>query len=401
MTTDLHTLVADADPIRGQSLLEPRSVEGERLWVDVTTDRVRPARRAGPLRHPVPVLAAAAAAAAAVAVVAIQLGPGIGGQPATSAAAQLQQIATNATNQPALSLGSGQWLSSEVKLEYTARVSAVGSTPTPGAQATVAATVKVWSSDAHQTCTSGTYGPAQFASPANQAAWQAAGLLTTPVVPQPDVRCELSLGTGSSAPSLAGGTGVMDVSTLPTDPSTLLHELETGTTGIPGIQDLGSSTSALSPAFERAEAILVGPTTGATPAINAALLQAIALMPGITMLGQTTTHSGTTGIGFSGPTARGQSVIVLDPTTGALLEARNIQDTTLEQAELDYVTPKGPFLSLGTTYEVTISWVDPVGTPRVVSSSALPAGAHPTAECANGVGAIPPATCSTTTGGPR
>jgi hypothetical protein len=392
MTTDLHTLVADADPIRDLSLPEPHSVEGERLWADITTGRVRPVRRAGPLRHPVPVLAAVAAAVA-VAVLVVQLGPGIGGQPVSSAAAELQQIAANATNQPTPSLGSGQWLSTELNLEYTAQISDVGSTPAPDAQATVVASVKVWSNDAGQACTSGTYGPAQFASPANRAAWQAAGLRDAPVS-QPVVSCALSLGS-SQSPSLAGGAGVIDASMLPTDPSTLLHELETGTTGIPEVDQLGSSASALSPAFERAEAILVGPTTGVTPAINAALLKAIAMIPGIKMLGQTTTHSGTTGIGFSGPTELGQGIIVLDPTTGALLEARNILDTALELAKPDYVTLKGPIFTKGATDKVTISWVDPVGTPSVVGSSALPAGAQPATDCGGDVAAQPPATCPT------
>ena len=118
--------------------------------------------------------------------------------------------------------------------------------------------------------------------------------------------------------------------------------------------------------------LLVGPTLGATPALWSALLRAMATMPGVALLGTETTHSGATGVALAGATgvATGEgdrATIILSPSTGALLEARNVL--------------VGQLLA-GTGFGVlAIQWLDPTGTPQVVDSNMLPsslAGQVPT-----------------------
>jgi hypothetical protein len=85
----------------------------------------------------------------------------------------------------------------------------------------------------------------------------------------------------------------------------------------------------------------------------------MATMPGVALLGTETTHSGATGVALAGATGDGyRTTIILSPSTGALLEARN-----LLVGQLIAGLPFGV---------VTIQWIDPTGTPQVVDASMLP-----------------------------
>ena len=168
--------------------------------------------------------------------------------------------------------------------------------------------------------------------------------------------------------------GIINVSSLPTDPSVLARELSTGTTGVPSLDQI-TIPGGGNAGFERAADLLVGPTTGATPAFTSALFRALALIPDIKALGQATTHSGASGLGFSGDSTTGQSIIVVDPSTGALLEVRNLASKfVLQGVGPSYLAPP-PTPSIGTeggSDSVVIRWLDPVGSPTVVDS--LPPG---------------------------
>src|ERR1700733_15205933 len=95
----------------------------------------------------------------------------------------------------------------------------------------------------------------------------------------------------------------------------------------------------------------------------------MATMPGVALLGTETTQSGATGVVMAGVIDQGyRTTIILSPSTGALLEARNL---LLFQ----------PVALLATMGVVTIQWLDPVGSPQVVAASMLPstlAGQVPT-----------------------
>lgn len=200
--------------------------------------------------------------------------------------------------------------------------------------------------------------------------WKSVGLTVNPIH-QPVSSCSnLDGANAGNGISLLSGSGTTDVSSLATDPSTMAHELGTGTTGITGLDEVGSGSS--NPGFQRAVALLLNPLTGTTPAFNSALYDALALLPGVQALGSTTSQTGSTGLGFetAGSKRLGPTIIVVDPATGALLEARN-----LDSSPSDPISDFVPF-NLG-THGVSagggkIQWLDPIGSPTVVDTASIP-----------------------------
>jgi hypothetical protein len=309
------------------------------------------------------------AAALVVALLLVVTVPGSGqhGGSAT-AATELRAIAGNAAAQIAPSLGQGQLLQTEQQVSLEGRVTQLGSKSIPNVRAVIDGTVTSWTDASDDVCISATSGPAQFASPVNEAAWTAAGLVVNPTH-QPSTSCT------SSADASPGGGGVIDVTGLTTSPPSLAHELETGTTQIPQLDQLMVNNQ--NAGFERAAFLLIGPTVGATPTFRAALYDALADIPGISYLGGMTTHSGASGVGFSVRSDVGTSVLIVDPSSGSLLEAQNFQSPlSYGGISASYVAPP-PTTGIGTeggSGGTTIRWLDPVGAPAVVDASALPAG---------------------------
>ena len=310
------------------------------------------------------VLAAAAVVVGVVLLPASHSHPPVTAAPPQTAAVQLQRIALTAGRQPVVSPGPNQWLHTEQTMSIAAYVSQVGTTPTPDAKATINATIGTWSDTTGQACVSAATDPAQFASPANQAAWTDAGLIDQPPN-QPVTGCE-SIIQGDTVGTLTQATGVFDVSSLPTDSVALARDLEAGTTGIPTVDGVvpaaGTNT-----AFERAAILLVGPDSGATPAFESALYGALATISGVDALGPVTSHSGSTGSGFSAVTTSGTTTIVVDPATGTLLEARNVADQTMfDVLSTHYLGSDQGIGSHGGSYGATVLWLDPIGEPSVV-----------------------------------
>ena len=332
----------------------------------------RAMQRARSRRRPLALLGGLGAVVAVILLLVLLL-PSAGEHQPVAAAAQLSQIAANAAGQPTPSLSEGQYLETDSTVSLLATVTQVGSTPTPNAQATIKGTISQWTDRFGDSCISATSSPAQFASPANQAAWKAAGVLDSPT-DQPATSCVTVSESLIPSDAASASGGIIDVSALPTDPSVLAHELSTGTTGVAGLDQM-SLPSGENAGFERAANLLVGPTAGGSPAFSSALFKALALMPDVSALGSTTTHSGASGLGFSGDSGSGKSVIVVDQATGALLEARNLQSPIVFQGLGGSYLPPPPTPSIGTeggSYGTVIQWLDPIGTPRIVDS--LPTG---------------------------
>jgi hypothetical protein len=171
---------------------------------------------------------------------------------------------------------------------------------------------------------------------------------------------------------------VINVSRLSTDSTTLAHELRTGTTGITALDQISPGPGVhkgFDGGFDRAAILLATPTTGVTPAFTSALYGALALMPGVHALGEMTTHTGSTGLGFSGMTSSGRADLIVDPNTGAFLELRGIGSGT-------FLTNMLPDLGLSLAtalygsdgYSFYLQWVDRTGSPMVVGTDSLPAG---------------------------
>ena len=335
--------------------------------VENALSRDRVGGRAAPSRRRLTVLVSTGGAIAAAMLLVVLMAPSIGQhQPDAAAAAALKKIAANARNQSVPQLSDGQLLHTSEQISMFAENSQVGSTPTPDAQATIGATVQQWSDKQGNSCISATSGTAQFAAPVNAAAWKSAGLLDSPSR-QPLTTC---YGLAGQLPYNTDPLVVMNVSGLTTDPSVLAGELATGTTGIRVVDQRDSEIT-------RAAMLLIGPTNGASPQITAAIYGALSTMPGLRALGQLTTHSGATGLGFAGNSFPGETILIVDPATGALLEARNVVAPYLFEAiERGYLAPPStPSIgTVGGSDQITLQWLDPEGPPTLVGSNALPAG---------------------------
>jgi hypothetical protein len=336
------------------------------------------------------VAVAAVAVAAAAASLVVALVPGAVGQKAPVAeAAQLRLIAANAARQPVLHLGSGQWLRirqvSLVSLEATHEVPdgeiggkpVVTSKPIPDAAATATVTSTEWYNSIGQACVTYRLGSITFATSANRVAWRTAGLLTR--VAAPLSACPDWV-AANAFNGFAQGIGAVDVSSLTSDSSLLATQLQSGTTGIPGL-DQGAATG--NQGFEEAVALLTGPITGKPASFSAELYKAIALIPGIQKLGETTTHSGQAGLGFAATTFSGRVVIVIDPNTGKLLEVQNgsvrafpsvLNAPSLTSA---FYSPRANPLQQGLDVAAQVKWSDSFGARSVVARSALPAALQP------------------------
>ena len=370
MSTDIDfidALVKRADPVDPLSLPGPDSPVAEDIWERVQAAASSP-KGTPPLSRPRPgqawhlvVPAIGVGALLAAILLVLQLLPTPSLRVPTAEAAVLRHLAGEAAAEPTPVLKSDEWLRSESRVSYLVAPPHGGpeSAAPPSARAVLTVNAEEWSNDLGQYCSrqvvvSWAYRPANpQASP---------GQFGEPSSPQS--QCGIGfLGLGGQAP------GALDVARLPTDPTALAQELETGSTGIPALDaSLPGHLSYLTP-FGRAVTLLVGPTLGATPALWSALLRAMATMPGVAFLGTATTHSGDTGVALAGATGEGyRTTIVLSPSTGALLEAKNLLDLQL-------------LAGLPSIGVVAIQWLDPVGIPEVVPTSLLPsslAGQVPT-----------------------
>jgi hypothetical protein len=373
MRTDIDhidVVVKRADPVDSLYLPGLDSPEAEGIW-----ERVQAATSLGtdapPFSHPRPrwarrlVLPAVSVGAVTAAVLLVlQFLPTPALPPPSAAAAVLRHLAGEAAAaEPAPILKDDQWLQSAFRLSYLAAPphSRPESVAVQGARAVVTVNAEDWANDLSQYCSQQVVTSVVYNSPASEQAWSSSGI-GLPSTPQP--------GCGSGFLGTDGqGPGALDVARLPTDPVALAQALETGTTGIAALdQPFLGKHNYLTP-FGRAVMLLVGPTLGATSALWSALLRAMATMPAVALLGTETTHSGVTGVALAGAPALGhRTTILLSPSTGALLEARNLLIFQL-------------LASLPTVGVVTIQWLDPAGIPQVVGAGMLPsslAGQVPT-----------------------
>jgi hypothetical protein len=325
-----------------------------------------------------PFVIAGVAAATIAAVAGLTLTPtNSSNSPTIAAAAQLRTIADLASEQTGPQLQAGQFLLTKEKVAFNVQLGP------PHADATLVESTSLWSNGEGGSCLQASVGPPQFSSAADQAAWQALGSSNVPAAP-----AYCSLGSGSGANTVEDGDGAINVASLPTDPTVLATELETGTTGVPAVDELTpgqTQTSGFNAGFERAVILLVGPTTGGPATFRATVFRAMASIPQVVALGPMTSHEGLTGMGFEGTSSLSalndrpdaKTVVIVDPDSGELLEAQNVVSSDALRGEgpesLFTLMPSLP--SLGTGNDFTVEWVDPVGSPAVVNSDSLPQGA--------------------------
>lgn len=322
LTVDLDALVGRADPTRGMAVPVGHGPASQWPHVDLVRRRGVAAHRR---RR---VLVSAAAVTTAVVVGTAVLMPAAGNGP-NAAAAVLEQAASASAGQPAAALGPGQY-------QYTSTTSSYQVTvydPQPGgafvdvATARYQVTTQSWL-DASGTGRVARHSSAyQFGSAADEQAWE-----TDPG----GASLSGSLGYGSGPKTSDGPVregSLPQVGGLPTDPGTLAAVLAAGRDGTGGTIQAGAAAAV----FERAARLLVGPVDGMTPALASALYQVMAAQAGITLVGTATAHDGRIGTGVALDVATGVNEVIVDPTTGALLEAQFAPPpTSLPKADMDF-----------------------------------------------------------------
>jgi len=393
MVDDMDLWIRQADPMGDREAPDLGSFSPDHLWQRVLDrrDLQRKKRRVRKFA----IVGVAAAFCATVGLIAGVLPTGGPGLRDASAAAKLRTIAGNAVAPitdnavaPVPMPASGSWVQRTFAFSITSSRSTSGpSTSTNAATATLSGTLKTWASGT-MSCLLATFQPAQFGSSKRETAWQDAGLATSPTtVNEPHGHCSTALGPTSYAhahPTSVTSHGLLpiDVSTLTSAPAVLASELEAGTTGIPSLDKLHQSDPQAP--FKRAVLLLMAPVVGAEPGFESVVYQALSMLPHVVALGTITTHTGADGQGFAASAAPNAEAIVVD-SHGDLLEIRNftLLETWATLVATSFATTPGlpafampPLLG---QVVFTSSWVDPVGTPAVVTKSAIPP-LRPTAE---------------------
>jgi hypothetical protein len=377
MSIDLDALISRSDPLWDHEVPDGSSSAGHRLYEEVLTKCVlESARPRTPRRVPVAIGGAAAAAVlAAVLLIVSQTAPTV------SAAAELTHIAHIVAAQEPPTLASGQSLYSQRTATIEMTFTSVNGIAAPAVHANFPISIETWAQSNGDVAYREHFGAAQFTSPAAREAWLAAGL--------PEQFEQKYMGQGSTVLGTEGTqSAALDVAGLPVDATTLGSLIDQGNTGIPEIDRVSPGPDATG---ERITLLLLGPDVGATPRFYSALYQVLSTVPGVKKLGTLTTHSGKTGTGFGLQLAgqrSDQERLIVDPTTGTLLEAQNValgplgvqsQSTSLYALSLTFeildriAEPR----TLGSAIPPFALWIAARTTDRVVSDSTLPSGIAP------------------------
>jgi hypothetical protein len=302
---------------------------GDARWRESATR----SRRGYSWRYVVPAggVVVVAGAAAAIAFVALPGGAAI--TPTSAVGAVLNRAAAAAQAAPPTTLGSGQYLYSDVH-ELAGACWFWGSDdPAKSACTDQQQTVQTWVAADGSARRLTTYdGPQQFVTPANRAGWVLAG--------EPSIAPETNTPSGQYDDQSGPGSfpAPDDLSQLPTDPTELTQLIDSGKTGLlqadfdPHVPSTPAST------FISAAEILATPALGSDPALRAALYQVMADVPGIELLGSATDQSGRTGTEIAGPLgdplgdpagwSRGgdavRNEVIIDPSDGDVLEINQV-----------------------------------------------------------------------------
>jgi ABC-type cobalamin transport system permease subunit len=91
--------------------------------------------------------------------------------------------------------------------------------------------------------------------------------------------------------------------------------LAQASTGIKGLDQIQGGSDVV---YDRIALLLSTPLVGSSPALESAIYQVLAQVPGIESLGTMTDHSGRTGTAFTQPGSA--FTLIVDTSTGSLLE---------------------------------------------------------------------------------
>jgi hypothetical protein len=252
---------------------------------------------------------------------------------------------------------------------------------------TVSALTQSWANTS-ATCVQASFSDPHFSSAALRSAWIASGLSTTPLVAQPTGFCvENTPGGGAlafnpkagPAKVLTQGLGVINVASLPNQPTSLARELTSGHTRNQMFNEAVAQHSYVNPGFERALLLLQTPLLGATSQFHVALLKALPLIRGVVVLGHQRSTSGRLGVGFAAGEGPDQASVILNPHTGQVEESRNVPAGSLffSVGAGSFWNPDGPHASDSSPLSLSLNVLssEPIGTQIVVNT--VPRFAYP------------------------
>ena len=258
----------------------------------------RRSRHGGGRRRQRSSLRAAVTVVVVVAAVGIAgaLKPGTPGGPTPAAAAVLKHLALVAAGQPAGDVpGPGHFLYVESDEAYTSTTGG-----SPSYTVLMPEHRQIWIGPDGSGRLDESYGQPEFLSAQDHADWVAAGSPPLPHAPS-----DTSFGPG--------GLSLMDLSHLPTDPSSLAAQISS--------RQIEGGPPGTAEDFTQIGDLLR--ETDASPALRSALYQVAASLRGITSLGTVTDHAGRPGIGVAYVHGGEQDELVFDPQTSALLGEQN------------------------------------------------------------------------------
>lgn len=357
---DLDQVIMEADPVREVTIPTPQSAHARWSYAQITAIPMRPSWR----RHKMVVTTALVAPALVLALLLSNVMPTSLGGTGSAAAAALNNAASAASAQPPKAPGAGQYLYTVTEGLYQATVYMPGSATNSMslvASAQYRQTSQVWSTSSGTGRGLLTRGDLVFKSAADERAWNASSAGPAFVhgfnhtVNESDLR-----------------QNVANVSQLPTAPLALANVIARSQMGT-NVDLIPNGPTAT---FERAIRLLVGPSSGMTPALASALFHVLANQPGTVLVGPTADHTGHRGIGVLLPTATGANELIFDPTTGSALEARYVPqrspslgggNVVLCAADGHCISTAPNALSPTSVTTVAPQWVDTV-TKRIVNS---------------------------------
>ena len=322
---DIESLFADADPVRGSSLPSADSPESKCLYQQVTSSSAP--RFSAQHGTQVRVIAGVGLAGTAALVAALVV-PGAPGAPTSAAAAVLARLSKVAASQPAAAaLPAGQYeYTASVGMDLISRVYENDELPgSPTTSGPPKQTFSVYASLTRQVwiATDGSgrleqsYGTPSFLTPEDRAAWLSDG--------SPDI---VPASSDVDSVEAKGALVAPDLSNLPTNPGILLAGIEART--------IGSSFGA--PAGAAGTFEIIGDLlreTDASPTLRAALYQAAAQMPGVTLIGTVTDAAGRSGTAVAYASDGEQNELIFDPTTSVLLGEATVVTDPSQLCRLD------------------------------------------------------------------
>lgn len=303
------------------------------------------------------------AVAAALVLALVVLPSGTPGAPTSAAAAELNRLSTQAASATTV-LEPGQYAYTDIEIQT---VVLNGSS----VHAYLSGTEQTWINAAGTGRMVITTDPTlQFYTPADRAAWEAAG--SPPLVDPAQTAPQIYTVSPTMTPNTVQAP-LYRVAGFSTDPTTLAHDLASGAAHVQDFSNPGCSTRDCL-VFAKAADLLQGPSIGMTPALRGALFKVLADVPGTTALGTVMNRAGRAGVGFRYvekiPSERLKTICGAPSGTSATTKSSTVSATPPYTITFDVVVDSNTTSVVGTAQHTT---------PNVLPMTSSPCSSRPTA----------------------